>query len=228
MFGNLSERRKHYKFKRNITAVLCALFILSIPAYAAFVVCVLGFDLNPSLIVIALMLPLALFVALAVNFAKYTNLYPLNILPSDLYKRIKAQYLKGKSVQLHIRRREGGIWSIDDKIYFDIRGYAFPKIYICSYFVRNVNYSTVNDKTYAFSSVGKSLPTDEFENFQIVFEYGGATKTMSVVKNGVTKAFPLQGFLISCRFYADWLNRYEKSSSRRRHVGENDYENLRR
>lgn len=85
MFGNLSERRKHYKFKRNITAVLCAVH-LSIPAYAAFVVCVVSFDLNPSLIVISLILPLALFVALAVNFAQYTNLYPLNILPCDLYK----------------------------------------------------------------------------------------------------------------------------------------------
>ena len=76
MFGNLSERRKHYKFKRNITAALCALFILSIPAYAAFVACVLGFDLNPSLIVISLILPLALFVALAFSLG-HVRLYTL-------------------------------------------------------------------------------------------------------------------------------------------------------
>ena len=117
--------------------------------------------------------------------------------------------------------KEKGIWFIDNNLYFDLRGYIFPKIYICSFFVRNIHYPIINQNKYKLVKILISLKTEEYLQFNIKFYrrskikicsiVRSKIKICSIVKNYRTKLFPLRDLIILSKFYLAVLNIYHKN-----------------
>lgn len=194
--------------------IFCALFILS--------------ELNIAYAVISFLFLLTEILTGYVIFAQLTNLYPLNDLDGRAYENLSKKHLTGRKVILNIYEEKDGIWRIDDQFYFDMRGYAFPKIYICSYFIRNIHYPIINKKKLRLSALFRSQHSDRVEELKIVFHFKCRTKECYVVQNGKTKTFPLRGFLIFCRFYLDPFDRYNKQAIKQTSVNEDYYNSLRK
>lgn len=119
--------------------------------------------------------------------------------------------MQGKKVVLNVYEKEKGIWFIDNNLYFDLRGYIFPKIYICSFFVRNIHYPIINQNKYKLVKILISLKTEEYLQFNIKFYRRSKIKICSIVKNYRTKLFPLRGLIILSKFYLAVLNIYHKN-----------------
>ena len=194
--------------------VFCALFILS--------------ELNIAYAVISFLFLLTEILTGYVIFAQLTNLYPLNDLDGRAYEKLSKKHLTGRKVILNIYEEKDGIWRIDDQFYFDMRGYVFPKIYICSYFIRNIHYPIINEKKLRLSALFRSQHCDRMQEFRIVFHLKSRAKERYVVKNGKTKTFPLRGFLIFCRFYLDAFDRHNRQVTKQISVNEDYYNSLKR
>lgn len=194
--------------------VFCALYVLS--------------QLNIAYAVISFLILLIEILTGYVTFARLTNLYPLNDLDGNTFANLKRKHLTGRKVVLNIYKEKDGIWRIDDEFYFDMRGYVLPKIYICSYFIRNIHYPIINEKKLRLSALFRSQHCDRMQEFRIVFHLKSRAKECYVVKNGKTKTFPLRGFLIFCRFYLDAFDRHNRQGTKKISVNEDYYNSLKR
>ena len=177
---------------------------------------------------IPLLLILLAILTLFIVFSQLTNLFPLNTLSDDTYKNIKSQYLKDKNVVLHIFEREVGKWYVDENFYFNMKGYIFPKKYICSYFIRNIHYPIINKNKFKLAKLFRSLETEDYENFYIYFHSFNKVKKCIIVKNSKTKLIPLNDLIILSRFYLDVLNLHNKEIMSYVPIGEDVYNSLKK
>lgn len=204
------------------------LSFLTLVLFCVFVTLYVLAELNIAYWVIAFLIFLIEIIIICIIFAQLTNFYPLNSVDSKTYAKLSHKHLTSKNPELNLYENEDGIWRIDDEFFFDMRGYVFPKIYICSYFIRNIHYPIINNKKLRLSALFKSQNTDKFEEFKIIFRSRNKIKECFIVKNGKTKTFPLRGFLIYCRFYLDAFDRYNKQAASRVEINEDYYNSLKK
>lgn len=212
-----------YKIKRILVIVFCCLFCCSIFALIAVITLAALTLVHFAFIFLCLFVSLALFLCLYVAISQLTNLYPLNDLPDNNFDKIEEKYLNSQEIVLNIYESDKGIWSIDDDFTFDMRGFFFPKIYICSYFIRNIHYPIINKNKLKLKRLFESLKTDKYTEFKIIFHKKNRSKECAVVKNCKTITFPLRGFLIRSRFYLDVFDRYHKESAEHIRINEKYY-----
>lgn len=202
-----------HKIRKKKTILLCILFseLITIVIFFTLLSLFIRARLNFGFIAIPFLSFLIELLSIYIIISQLTNLFPLNTIDNDWYKKIKRQYLQGKKVVLNVYEKEKGIWFIDNNLYFDLRGYIFPKIYICSFFVRNIHYSIINQNKYKLVKILISLKTEEYLQFNIKFYRRSKIKICSIVKNYRTKLFPLRGLIILSKFYLAVLNIYHKN-----------------
>ena len=202
-----------HKIRKKKTILLCILFseLITIVIFFTLLSLFIRARLNFGFIAIPFLSFLIELLSIYIIISQLTNLFPLNTIDNDWYKKIKRQYLQGKKVVLNVYEKEKGIWFIDNNLYFDLRGYIFPKIYICSFFVRNIHYPIINQNKYKLVKILISLKTEEYLQFNIKFYRRSKIKICSIVKNYKTKLFPLRDLIILSKFYLAVLNIYHKN-----------------
>ena len=196
--------------KRIIIGILSIFMFITLFEFVVLLTIYILSIVNIGYVFIPLFFLLLEVIAQFVLFSQLTNIFPINPLSDDAYKEIKSQCLKDKTATLHISQGENGKWYIDNNLYFDMKGYFFPKIYICSFFIRNIHYPIINKNKFKLGKLFKSLKTNEYDNLFIEFHYKNRTKVCTVVRKGKTKLFPLRGLIILSRFYLDVLKLYNK------------------
>lgn len=225
--NDLQRKEKKSKTKRILFLVFLWLFFISAAMFFPILTLVAAGTINAGYFVVSFIVTIALFITAYVFFCQFTNLYPLNDLPDDNFKKINTVYHFGKKTELHIYEKEAGIWQIDKHFTFDMSGFFFPQIYICSYFIRNIHYPVLNKNNYRLGRLFRSMKTEKYSEFKIVFHGIKRVKERFVVRNGKTKTFPLKGFLIFARFYDDPFNRYNRETFKHVKMDEKLY-NLRK
>lgn len=221
--NNLQRKEKKCKIKRVLSLIFLWLSCISAAAFFPILILVAAEVINAAWFAVSFIVTIALFITAYVFFCQLTNLYPLNDLPDDNFKKIKTAYHFGEKTELHIYEKETGIWQIDRHFTFDMRGFFFPEIYICSYFIRNIHYPILNNHNYRLGRLFRSMKTENYKEFKIVFHGIKRQKEHFVVRNGKTKTFPLRGFLIFARFYDDPFNRYSRETFKRVKMDEQGY-----
>ena len=109
-----------------------------------------------------------------------------------------------------------------------MKGYIFPKKYICSYFIRNIHYPIINKNKFKLAKLFRSLETEDYENFYIYFHSFNKVKKCIIVKNSKTKLIPLNDLIILSRFYLDVLNLHNKEIMSYVPIGEDVYNSLKK
>lgn len=213
------------RIKRRRTAFFC-LIASTTMTLAAFVVLAALSLINFGYAAIAFIVAVLQFVALSFTLSSLTNLYPLNKVDGGTFVGIRSKYLVGRTIALDIYCDEHGIWRLDDKFYFDLKGYIFPKIYICSYFIRNLHYPVINGNNMRLSKLFKSQKTKNIDSLKITFHCGGRAKQCFVVRGGRTKTFPLRGELIRSAFMYDVFGRYDMQLVRHTRIDEDIYNHI--
>ena len=140
------------------------------------------------------------------TFARYTNCYfrtPLSCCFREVFS--KKEELSDGNYQIILVHKGKGIWMLGDKIAFDLRGYLFPKMYLCSYFVRNFHYPIMNKKKLPLKCLFEPLKIEKICSFNIVFVDGKKKKTAAIIKKGKTVVPFFRGLTIQSRFYAETL-----------------------
>lgn len=184
------------KKKRIILTSLLILETLTIILFSVLLVLYILSKVNIGYVIILFLILLVEILMTFITFAQLTNFYPINNVNGKTYDNISKRYLTAKKISLNLYEAEKGIWIIDDKFCFDMRCYVFPKLYICSYFIRNIHYPIINRNKLRLSALFKSQFTDRFEELKIIFHSHNNIKECFVVKNSKTKVFPLKGLII--------------------------------
>lgn len=148
-----------------------------------------------------------------VVFSKYTNKYPKNASvefsfdpqTSQLGNQGNGNYV------IEFIEVEDGIWETpgeENKIKFDMRGYVCPKLYICTYFIRNLHYAVINKNKYPLIKLFKSLnlhPYSKFQNFDLRFLHSGKIYTKNIVKKNKTNTTWLMRLILRSKYYIDFM-----------------------
>ena len=138
------------------------------------------------------------YIAEVMSFYTITHKYTKNSLKGDSYdfKRIKLAHSENDENKFIINVTVGeirGTWTIssgDVYLEFDLSGYMFPKWYICTYFIRNIHFITLNSRHLKFSKLFKSLDLGEnnkYKEVSLIFCYGKKQKKFDIVKEGKSR-----------------------------------------
>ena len=179
----------------NIIVIVCLLYIILK-------------GLNPVLIFFIIAIFILMFILYYGLFCKYTSLFPLNNTNEFQYnpKKSALGFRSDGNYTIEIMEKRKGIWITKDKnekIKFDMSGCIFPKVYICTYFIRNIHYDVINKNKYPLKKLFKSLdlsPVSKFNNVILRFEQNNNIKDIVIVKNNKSKVSFLMKQIIQSRY----------------------------
>lgn len=162
---------------------------------------------------ILLIFPLINTIIAYISFSRFTNKYPRNISTEYSFNPQSSQLgHKGNgNYVIEMKEIEKGIWiTADDqeKLKFDMRGYIFPKRYICTYFIRNLHYAVINKNKYPLIKLFKSMklsPYSKYQNVEICFSYRGQIYKRKIVEDNKTKTSWLMRLILRSKFYKDFV-----------------------
>lgn len=101
------------------------------------------------------------------------------------------------------KAEEKGVWIMRNGevfLRFDMRGYMFPKAYICTFFIRNIHYITLNALHLRFFRLFFPIKLDDknkYKDVKLIFRYGKKETTCCIVKNGKSKISFLRYAILS-------------------------------
>lgn len=155
----------------------------------AFVVIIL-LNLNFYLFLINIFLFVVIFLIGYFLLVEIIESYPLNDYCeyewNPLNSTIVSQDQKRFVIDFYVNE---SLWETKhekENIRFDMKGFVFPKTYICAYFIRNLNYIIMNKKHMFFKKLPLSnclLPFDKYENLFLRFHIKNKVILKKVVKN---------------------------------------------
>ena len=164
---------------------------------------------------VLLIFPITNTIIAYISFSRFTNKYPMNN-PVEFCYNPKSSQLgdrgKGNYV-IEIKEIEKGIWiTADDQenLRFDMRGYIFPKLYICTYFIRNIHYVVINRNKYPLIKLFKSMdlqPFAKYQNVEICFSYGKKIYKRKIVGDNKTRTTWLMRLILRSKYYKDFMTR---------------------
>lgn len=213
--------------KRQFTKL--AIIILTIIISIFLIYILININELTGLIVIIVMSVLLLLLMVYNLFCDYTMNYPLNSRSEFAFDPQKDNYgLNDDNNYLIVFfEKEPGIWEFEEDnrvLKFDLRKYLFPKLYICSYFIRNIHYVVINKNKYPLPKLMKSLntyPFNKYQNLDLCFRYKDKEKTIRIVDNYKSKVSFIISAIIESRYgilglggrpHSNRLYKYEKIS----------------
>ena len=161
-----------------------------------------------------------------ISFSRFTNKYPKNN-PNEFCFNPKSSQLGHKgngNYVIDMKEIEEGVWiAADDQgnLKFDMRGYIFPKLYICTYFIRNLHYSVMNKNKYPLIKLFKSMklnPYTKYQNVEICFSYSGKIYRRKIVVGNKTKTTLLMRLIMRSKYYIDFMFGLSYGELRKTHM----------
>lgn len=212
--------------KRNHKRKLLIIILLSLISIISETLLLINKQL-PAFIIILIVTVLINFILFYDFFCDFTMLYPLNNRSEYFFNPEKNELglVQEKYYKLTFVEKEKGVWELENnskKMKFNMKGYLFQKKYICSYFIRNINFVIINKNKYPLPKLFKSLELKSFNkyhNFELNFKYKNKSKVIKIVENSKTKVGFLIGLIIESRYsvlglggksYNNRLYEYEK------------------
>ena len=167
------------------------------------------FDFNVGYIFLVIILMLADFVVMSVNFDRTTQVYTIKIVCKNYRDFAKTEFVRdkfGRYIFTIKREACGNTWHAqngNERFVFDMTGYLFPKAYICTYFIRNIHYITLNGYCLPMRELVHSidLKDNKFQNVMLVFEYNGKQAKKVIVQNGRSKVSLWQHVILMTPFF---------------------------
>lgn len=162
---------------------------------------------------ILLIFPIINTVIAYVLFSKLTNKYPRNNSVEFCFDPRSSQlgYQGNGNYVIEMKEIEKDIWVAEDaneNMKFDMRGYIFPKLYICTYFIRNLHYPVMNKNKYPLIKLFKSMdlsPYTKYRNVEIHFTYRGKIYRRKIVDNNKTRITWLMRLILRSKYYKSFI-----------------------
>lgn len=162
---------------------------------------------------ILLIFPVMNIIITYISFSRLTNMFPRNA-PAEFSFNPRSSQLgyqrKGDYV-IEIKEIEKGVWRTADEretLKFDMRGYIFPKLYICTFFIRNFHYAVINKNKYPLIKLFRSMnlsPYTKYRNVEVWFFYKGKIYKRKIVDDNKTKTTWLMRLILRSRYYKDFI-----------------------
>lgn len=142
-------------------------------------------------------------------FSVMTVRYPKNDINEYFCDFNKADFIgcaDGNYIFKVIRNGNSGVWTMHNgqiELRFDMDGYLFPKAYICTYFIRNIHYITLNALHLPFDKLFASLKLhskNRYKNVELIFIYGKKEKHFKIVLDGKSRVSFLQHFILQAPY----------------------------
>ena len=158
---------------------------------------------------ILLIFPIINAIIVYISFSIFTNKYPRNNSTEFSFNPQLSQlgYQGNGKYVIEMKEIEKGIWiTADDQenLKFDMRGYVFPKLYICTYFIRNFHYAVINKNKYPLIKLFKSMdlsPYTKYQNVEICFSFRGKIYNRKIVDDNKTKTTWLMRLMLRSKYY---------------------------
>lgn len=162
---------------------------------------------------ILLIFPIINTIMAYISFSKFTNKYPRNNSAEFCFNPRSSQlgYQGNGSYVIEMKEVEKGIWIASDaqeSMKFDMRGYIFPKLYICTYFIRNLHYSVINKNKYPLIRLFRSMdlsPYTKYRNVEICFSYRGKSYRRKIVDGNKTRTTWLMRLILRSKYYKSFI-----------------------
>ena len=184
---------------------------------------------------ILLIFPIINTIIAYISFSRFTNKYPRNNSIEYCFNPRSSQlgYQGNGNYVIDIKEIEKGIWIAADgqeNLKFDMRGCIFPKLYICTYFIRNLHYPVINKNKYPLIKLFKSLelnPYTKYQNVEICFLYRGKIYRRKIVACNKTKTTWLMRLILRSKYYKDFIFGLSVGRIRKTHIkmSEEKYQN---
>ena len=158
---------------------------------------------------ILLIFPIINIIMAYISFSKLTNKYPMNNYNEFCFNPHSSQlgYQGNGNYVIKMKEIDKGIWIAEDaqeNLKFDMRGYIFPKLYICTYFIRNLHYSVMNKNKYPLIKLFKSMdlsPYTKYQNVEMRFSYRDKTYSRKIVYGNKTRVTWLMRLILRSKYY---------------------------
>ena len=175
---------------------------------------------------ILLIFPIINTIIAYISFSRFTNKYPRNNSIEFCFNPKSSQlgHQWNGNYVIEMKEIEKGIWvAADDQetLKFDMRGYIFPKLYICTYFIRNLHYSVINRNKYSLVKLFKSMklsPYTKYQNVVICFSYRGKIYKRKIVDGNKTKTTWLMRLILRSKYYKDFMFGLSYGELRKTHI----------
>lgn len=162
---------------------------------------------------ILLIFPIINTIIMYISFSRLTNKYPKNNSAEFSFNPQLSQlgYQRKGNYVIEMKEIEKGIWrTVEDRetLKFDMRGYIFPKQYICTYFIRNFHYAAINKNKYPLIKLFKSMnlsPYTKYQNVEICFSYRGKIYKRKIVDDNKTRTTWLMRLILRSKYYKDFI-----------------------
>ena len=140
------------------------------------------------------------------TFCFITNRYPRNDTNEYFCDFKTAKFIGDETGSYRFVLENGeekGVWIMRNgeiSMRFDMRGYMFPKAYICTFFIRNIHYITLNALHLRFFRLFFPIKLDYkniYKDVKLIFRCGRKETVCRVVKNGKSKISFLRYAILS-------------------------------
>lgn len=180
---------------------------ISVTLCASISICTFWFinDMPVGIKAIGICLILLSIAIIGVLFCVITGRYPRNNKQEFLcdFKKAHFECHETGCYIFELEMADKNVWIMhcgEVFMRFDMRGYMFPKAYICTFFILNIHYITLNALHLKFFRLFYSLKLDEknkYKNVKLIFKYNGKRKTYQIVKNGKSKVTILRHMILA-------------------------------